>query len=87
MLLHQRTQRNQLFAPPVVGSSETQRYRLQTIEYLLGTASKVDNVLVLGMVTQIKEGTYYLEDVTGHVKIDIAETISFPSYYTSLANV
>ncbi|CAG0912372.1 unnamed protein product [Notodromas monacha] len=67
-LLNQRTRRNELFSPSVLGTTSTnRRFALHTIEYLLGTSTKVDHVIVLGMLTQIKEGWY--EDGLFHVTI------------------
>ncbi|KAL3187178.1 hypothetical protein MRX96_025906 [Rhipicephalus microplus] len=42
------------------------------IEHLLGTTGEC--VVVLGMLCQLEEGNYFLEDTTGSVKIDISGT-------------
>ncbi|CAO2586461.1 DNA polymerase epsilon subunit 2 [Lemmus lemmus] len=57
-ILHQRTHRHELFTPPVIGSHPEEsgsKFQLKTIETLLGSTSKVGDVIVLGMITQLKE--------------------------------
>ncbi|GAB1297483.1 DNA polymerase epsilon subunit 2 [Apodemus speciosus] len=58
IILHQRTHRHELFTPPVIGSQPEEggsKFQLKTIETLLGSTSKVGEVIVLGMITQLKE--------------------------------
>ncbi|XP_052041711.1 DNA polymerase epsilon subunit 2 isoform X2 [Apodemus sylvaticus] len=58
IILHQRTHRHELFTPPVIGSLPEEggsKFQLKTIETLLGSTSKVGDVIVLGMITQLKE--------------------------------
>jgi DNA polymerase epsilon subunit 2 len=50
------------------------KFTLKTIEYLAGASSKIGGVIVLGMLTQLKEGKYYLEDPTGSVELDLSGT-------------
>ncbi|XP_037280285.1 DNA polymerase epsilon subunit 2 isoform X2 [Rhipicephalus microplus] len=47
-------------------------FDLRPIEHLLGTTGEC--VVVLGMLCQLEEGNYFLEDTTGSVKIDISGT-------------
>ncbi|XP_053376311.1 DNA polymerase epsilon subunit 2-like [Mercenaria mercenaria] len=74
-ILQQRTLRHDLFTPPALGSApdESKKFQLKPIEYLLGTTAKVGEVIVLGMLTQLKEGKWYLEDPTGVVQIDLSK--------------
>ncbi|WAR18328.1 DPOE2-like protein [Mya arenaria] len=74
-ILHQRTLRHDLFTPPALGStpSESKKFQLKPIEYLLGTTAKLGDVIVLGMLTQLKEGKWYLEDPTGVCQIDLTK--------------
>ncbi|PIK60350.1 putative DNA polymerase epsilon subunit 2 [Apostichopus japonicus] len=79
-LLHQRTSRHNLFTPPVQGStldSKTTKFQLKSVEFLLGSTAKIGELIVLGMLTQIKEGKYFLEDPTGAVELDLSKAISF----------
>ena len=90
--LRQRTSRHKLFTPAVVGStgsdmnSDTsggsKKYQLKCVDFLLGTTSKLDNVIVLGMLTQIKHGKYSLEDPTGSVDLDMSEAKFHRGLYT-----
>uniref|UniRef100_A0A8V0Z9C9 DNA polymerase epsilon subunit n=1 Tax=Gallus gallus TaxID=9031 RepID=A0A8V0Z9C9_CHICK len=48
-------------------------FALKTVETLLGNTAKVREVIVLGMITQLKEGKYFLEDPTGVVQLDLSK--------------
>ncbi|XP_071499868.1 DNA polymerase epsilon subunit 2-like [Diadema antillarum] len=75
-ILHQRTSRHSLFSPPVQGASmETQgkKFQLKPVEFLLGSTAKLGELIVLGMLTQLKEGKFYLEDPTGAVQLDLSK--------------
>jgi len=90
--LRQRTARHKLFTPAVVGSTgsdmnsdsnnSSKKYQLKAVDFLLGTTSKLDNVIVLGMLTQIKHGKYSLEDPTGSVDLDMTEAKFHRGLYT-----
>ncbi|OWK09819.1 POLE2 [Cervus elaphus hippelaphus] len=74
-ILHQRTHRHELFTPPVIGSHPDEsgsKFQLKTIETLLGSTSKIGDVIVLGMITQLKEGKFFLEDPTGTIQLDLS---------------
>lgn len=71
VMLHQRISRHDLFNNT---SNVESKYKLKPVEFLLGTVNRLDNLIVLGMLTQITYGAYYLEDPTGVVKLDLTET-------------
>ena len=77
-LVQLRTVRHELFAGPVAGAADPQangggrHFRLQPIEFLLGTTGRLRDVLILGMLTQLREGHWFLEDPTGVVRLDFA---------------
>ncbi|XP_054720371.1 DNA polymerase epsilon subunit 2-like [Uloborus diversus] len=75
-VIQQRTIRHHLFAPPAIseGSNQNQAYTLFTVEHVLGSSSKDTNIIVLGMLTQLKEGQFYLEDPTGVVRLNLSKT-------------
>ncbi|CAK1547746.1 unnamed protein product [Leptosia nina] len=74
-LIWQRTVRNKLFAKDTLPSMESEnRFQLRKVEVLLSTSSKVSDVIVLGLLTQLTEGKYYLEDPTGSVLLDMTQT-------------
>ncbi|XP_047539487.1 DNA polymerase epsilon subunit 2-like [Vanessa atalanta] len=74
-MIWQRTIRNKLFAKETLPSMESEnRFQLRKIEVLQSSSSRVDNVIVLGLLTQLTEGKYYLEDPTGSVLLDMTQT-------------
>lgn len=75
-LLWHRTQRHELFTPLKFGETNDERYELTPIEYLL-SESKIGHVYVMGLLSQLTEGQYYLEDTGGSIKIDLTKAISF----------
>ncbi|XP_005094411.1 DNA polymerase epsilon subunit 2 [Aplysia californica] len=83
-ILHQRTLRHDLFTPPALGSTETEsnKFQLKPIEYLVGSTAKLKNVLVLGMLAQLKEGKWFLEDPTGNVRLDFTSASFQPGLFT-----
>ncbi|XP_003471850.3 DNA polymerase epsilon subunit 2 [Cavia porcellus] len=84
-ILHQRTHRHELFTPPVVGSHPDamgSKFQLKTIESLLGSTTKIGDVIVLGMITQLKEGKFFLEDPTGTVQLDLSKAQFHSGLYT-----
>ncbi|XP_078034592.1 DNA polymerase epsilon subunit 2 [Augochlora pura] len=69
-LLWRRTLRHELFVPPRLGEKKDNWIELVPIEYLL-SESKKGNVYVMGLLTQLIEGQYYLEDTGGTIKVDL----------------
>ncbi|XP_050069573.1 DNA polymerase epsilon subunit 2 [Anopheles maculipalpis] len=80
-LLWQKTCRHESFSQRMApGTDETgkkSRLILRKVENILST-SKMNDVVLLGLLTQLMEGHYYLEDPTGSVPIDISQA-SFSS--------
>ncbi|CAI8057810.1 DNA polymerase epsilon subunit 2 [Geodia barretti] len=79
-LILQQTARHELFAPTTFGQSAStddsnSRFQLHKVEGLLGQTGFVDKVIVLGILTRIKEGKVHLEDPTGCVELDLANTV------------
>ena len=56
--LHQRTARHDLFSGQNLNPGSN--YQLKTVDYLLGTTNRLDDVIVLGMITQMTHGIYHL---------------------------
>jgi len=69
--LQQRVARHDFFSG---NANVPRKYKLKPVEFLLGTVNRLDDLVVLGMLTQITYGTYYLEDPSGAVKLDLSET-------------
>jgi len=82
-MLHQRTARHDLFNSTAQSTgAENKRFQLKAVEFLLGTTNRLDDVIVLGMVTQLSHGTYSLEDPSGVVQLDLSETKFHTGLYT-----
>lgn len=65
----QRTKRN--FEQKVVNREDIQ-LKLQTVDYLLTLSTiTLDKTLILGSLTQVIEGKFFLEDTTGMVELDL----------------
>ncbi|XP_068948073.1 DNA polymerase epsilon subunit 2 isoform X1 [Petaurus breviceps papuanus] len=85
IILQQRTQRHELFTPLATGAHPDERsskFQLKTIETLLGSTAKIGEVIVLGMITQMKEGKYFLEDPTGTVQLNLSKAQFHSGLYT-----
>ncbi|KAH0620208.1 hypothetical protein JD844_020253 [Phrynosoma platyrhinos] len=103
IILQQRTHRHELFTPSAIGAlpdESRSKFQLKTVETLLGNSAKVGDVIVLGMITQMKEvstlisvalrmtaGKFFLEDPTGVVQLDISKAISFTCFTSSLTTL
>jgi len=86
-LLLQRTMRHKLFSPTTVAGSVTasggkKKFVLRPVEYLLASSSKLGELIVLGMLTQLKHGKFFLEDPTGFVEVDLSQTIYHSGIFT-----
>jgi len=73
--LWQRTIRHELFTP-AHRKAQSAQFSLQKIEYLKGVSIKMKDCVILGMLTQMKEGEWWLEDPTGAIKLNL-ENASF----------
>ncbi|XP_037034070.1 DNA polymerase epsilon subunit 2 [Bradysia coprophila] len=71
-MLWQRTSRHELFSAVVQGTkSQAKKFQLRRVENLLA-ASKMRDVVVLGLLTQIRERKLFIEDPTGIVELDLS---------------
>ncbi|XP_043477041.1 DNA polymerase epsilon subunit 2 [Leptopilina heterotoma] len=69
-LLYYRTLRHDHFKSSKFGESNEGKLELVAIENLLSEA-KTENVYVIGLLSQLTEGEFYLEDSYGSVKLDL----------------
>ncbi|XP_073247665.1 DNA polymerase epsilon subunit 2-like [Porites lutea] len=84
-ILYQRTMRHELFSPVAEGANQNQvaeKFALKPVEFLLGSTAKLGQLIVLGMMTQIKEGKYFLEDPTGVVELNLRQATFHTGLYT-----
>lgn len=82
----QRISRHELFAPSVNENIQTtessgKKYVLKYAENLL-SASTVEEVVMLGLLTKFKEGKFHLEDPSGSIPIDLNEAQFHVGLYT-----
>ncbi|XP_058059346.1 DNA polymerase epsilon subunit 2 [Anopheles bellator] len=79
LLLWQKTWRHEMFSQRTTpGTTDVAakkgKLTLRKVENLLST-SKMNDVVLLGLLTQLTEGRFYLEDPTGSVPIDLSSTV------------
>ncbi|CAH8430728.1 unnamed protein product [Schistosoma turkestanicum] len=62
-VIYQRILRHQVFSQTAaLDGSHGTNYRLRQIEYLLASGSRIDSAVVLGLISQLREGKWYAED-------------------------
>lgn len=73
-LMLTKTLRNDRFKPPLSGLSSVSKrstfFQLTGVESLM---SRKGEQLVLGMLTQLEEGTWFLEDLNGTVRLNLSQ--------------
>ena len=60
MAVWQRTVRHEMFTP-AHRKAQSAQFALQKIEYLKGVTLKMTECVILGMLTQMKEGEWWIE--------------------------
>ncbi|CAF3907200.1 unnamed protein product [Rotaria sp. Silwood2] len=83
-LLLQRTLRHDVFSQvnlASVSTNKVQKYQLKTIEHLLAAGSKSEKVVVLGMLSQLHETKYDLQDPTGVISLNLDNATFHPGFY------
>jgi len=84
-IIHQRTLRHELFSPCMLTANSSfgkKKFQLKPIEFLLSNTSNVEETIVLGMISQLKEGKFYLEDLTGSLPLSLTDTKYHNGIYT-----
>lgn len=88
-LVHQRILRNELFRPTELGHAQRKatalQHKLTPIESLLGkTAQNTSNtLLLLGILVQVEEGHYYLEDPSGQVLLSFQDAAPVDGFFVT----
>lgn len=71
-MLWQRTNRHDLFSAPIPGTANAaKKFQLRKIETLLSSSS-LKEIVVLGLLSQLTENKFHIEDPTGSVPIDLS---------------
>eukprot|EP00038_Savillea_parva_P009957 m.186937 g.186937 ORF g.186937 m.186937 type:complete len:565 (-) comp16932_c0_seq1:184-1878(-) len=87
-ILRQRTLRHALFRSKLEGTEEADGagYKLTPLSALLGHSrfrgTGSEGLIVLGMLAQLEEGKYYLEDLDGKVRLSLADASPAYGLYT-----
>ncbi|GKY95043.1 hypothetical protein MPSEU_000468600 [Mayamaea pseudoterrestris] len=85
-LVHQRLIRHELFRPSQLGHearTASLQHHLTPIESLLGKKTMSKTFLLLGILVQIEEGNYYLEDPTGQVPVSFQEATAVDDFFVA----
>jgi DNA polymerase epsilon subunit 2 len=69
-----------LFSPCSISESSQstngkKKFQLKPIEFLLSSIKQLEDIIVLGMISQLKENKFYIEDPTGHLPLNLAEAV------------
>lgn len=70
-IIRQRTLRHSLFNNI---NPNADSVKLDWVEYLMSLTNVNHKTVVLGMISQLKENRYFLEDPTGIVQLDLSQT-------------
>jgi DNA polymerase epsilon subunit 2 len=70
MLVRQRLMRNELFMAPAPGGIQRNFVELTAIESLRGSSGRK---YLLGMLSELEEGSYSIEDLNAHIELDLSE--------------
>jgi DNA polymerase epsilon subunit 2 len=88
-LIHQRILRHELFRPTDLGHSRSKavlQHKLTPVESLLGKTSAQttsSTLLLLGILIQIEEGQYYLEDPSGQVLLSFQDAVPVDGFFVT----
>jgi DNA polymerase epsilon subunit 2 len=90
-LIHQRLLRHELFRPTdllghtTASTSSSGQHTITPVESLLGNNSNNNTgsktLLLLGMLVQIEQGKYYLEDPTGQVRVSFQDASAVDAFF------
>lgn len=73
-MIKQRLDRHDLLSSSRSKSSD---HKLRAIDYLLSRSGENTKVVVFGILSQLQEGKYFLEDPTGILQLNLSQTVSF----------
>ncbi|XP_065215722.1 DNA polymerase epsilon subunit 2 [Planococcus citri] len=71
-MIKQRIDRHELLSSRNKSSDEA---KLRTIDYLLSCAAENEKVVVFGILAQLQEGKYFLEDPSGILPLNLSQAI------------
>ena len=79
-MVRQRVMRNPLFCRPYQGSAKNQEYvQLTPLDSLVGSHG---HKCLIGMLTQVEEGVFYLEDLNARIPVDLSAATTTEGFFT-----
>lgn len=83
-ILYHRTSRHEVFAPAVLAGSAERNNKtpLHSVEFLLSSSKRIESCVCLGLLSSFQEGSYFLEDPTGFLKLDLSQAKYQAGLYT-----
>ncbi|KHJ42322.1 hypothetical protein D918_07662, partial [Trichuris suis] len=83
LLVYQRLLHHPLFSEEeTTGNILNKKYMLRSVGSLCAEDGIIlKNAVVVGMISQMKQDKFYLEDLTGHIEIDLSEATFQPGIY------
>lgn len=82
-LVHQRLLRHELFRPiDLMHSTSRTQFQLTPIESLLGQSTR-EAALLLGILVQMDDASYHLEDPTGHIRLEFSQAEAVDSFFVT----
>ncbi|KAL3133858.1 hypothetical protein ABBQ32_008325 [Trebouxia sp. C0010 RCD-2024] len=84
LLLYQRLRRDKTFSKPALAEADMDQNatycQLTDVKAMLGCTGQTR--FLLGCISQLQDGTYYLEDMTGSLQLDLAQCQTSSGLYT-----
>ncbi|KAL3143406.1 hypothetical protein ABBQ38_002229 [Trebouxia sp. C0009 RCD-2024] len=84
LLLYQRLRRDKTFSKPALAEADIDQNatycQLTDVKAMLGCTGQTR--FLLGCISQLQDGTYYLEDMTGSLQLDLAQCQTSSGLYT-----
>lgn len=73
-MIKQRIDRHELLSSR---NKTPDQAKLRTIDYLHSCAGENEKVVVFGILSQLQEGKYFLEDPSGILQLNLSQAVSF----------
>jgi len=78
-IVRQRVMRNPLFTRPYLGRDENREYvQLTPLDSLVGSRG---HKCLIGMLSQVEEGVFYLEDLNAKVPVDLSDAATTEGFF------
>ena len=81
-VVRERVLRNAAFTPPLLGAASTKAVDYCQLTPIESLPSAVGKHYLLGMLTELEEGSLYLEDLNANVKLDLSTVVTSAGIFT-----